>query len=290
MEFQNPRASHPSARLIAVLLLGLVSACGSDSDEEDTDGAQAGDVFAVTQSNRLVSFNPNTPRVFSSLVQLIGLQPGEVLRGIDFRPANRQLYGLGSNGRLYTIEVDGRATLVGVLAADPTDPTAPFTSLSGNNFGVDFNPVVDRLRVVSDTGQNLRINVVPVAGEVRVTTDQDLSQSGIAGSAYSNNFSTAATTTLFGIDVSNDQWVMQNPPNDGTITAVGFLNAGEIIDASVDIDAQDTEALAVLNVGGTAAVYRIDLATGAASILGTLGTGEPVIGLAIPVTITPAEP
>ena len=31
-------------------------------------------------------------------------------------------------------------------------------ALSGTAFGFDFNPTVDRIRVVSDTGQNLRLN------------------------------------------------------------------------------------------------------------------------------------
>lgn len=287
MKFSTLRSF--SSQLTAMLLLGLMlSACGSGSDEEDADGVQSGDVFATTESNRLISFSPETPRVFSSLAQIIGLQPGETLHGIDFRPATGQLYGLGSQGRLYTLEADGRATLVGTLAADPLDLTAPFTGLTGSIFGMDFNPVVDRLRVVSDTGQNLRINVIPVAGFVQVTTDTALSQNGVAASAYSNNTSGATTTNLFGVDTAGDQWVMQEPPNDGTITAIALLNAGQVIDASVDIETDNTAALAVLNIGGIAAIYRIDLASGATTVLGTVGTGEPISGFAIPVAPPPA--
>ncbi|MEK2481574.1 DUF4394 domain-containing protein, partial [Lactobacillus acidophilus] len=70
------------------------------------------------------------------------------------------LYAVGSSGRIYTINTSsGAATVKATLTADATDTTLPFTALSGTEFGVDLNPVADRLRVVSNTGQNLRINV-----------------------------------------------------------------------------------------------------------------------------------
>ena len=80
---------------------------------------------------------------------------GESLVGVDFRPSNGLLYGVGrigddpmAFGQLYAIDVDsGLATAVG----------ARLIPLNGNAFGVDFNPVPDLLRIVSDLGQNIRI-------------------------------------------------------------------------------------------------------------------------------------
>ncbi len=101
--------------------------------------------------------------MMATAMNVTGLQSGETLLGIDIRPGGTttgQIYGLSSMGRLYTIDkFTGAATLKSTLSADPADTSNPFTGLSGTNFGIDFNPVVDRLRVVSDTGQNLRINV-----------------------------------------------------------------------------------------------------------------------------------
>ena len=72
------------------------------------------------------------------------------LVGIDYRPATGDLYGLGDKGGVYVVNNDnGRAMLKSRVNVP----------LQGTSFGVDFNPVVDRLRIVSDTGQNLADNV-----------------------------------------------------------------------------------------------------------------------------------
>src|SRR4029079_18534350 len=96
-------------------------------------------------------FDSATPGTISTPVAITGLQTSETLVGIDVRPSDGLLYGVGSTSRLYTIHtVSGVATQVG------TGTFAP--ALSGTNFGVDFNPVTDRLRVVSDADQNFRLN------------------------------------------------------------------------------------------------------------------------------------
>ena len=60
------------------------------------------------------------------------------------------LYGLGNAGGVYVVNAhNAKASLVSRLDV----------ALEGTSFGVDFNPTVDRLRVISDTGQNLRANV-----------------------------------------------------------------------------------------------------------------------------------
>src|SRR6187200_1617188 len=98
-------------------------------------------IYGVTTTNLLVSFNSGAPGTILSSVAITGLQAGETILGIDFRPATKQLYGLGSTSRLYTINLStGAATAVG----------PPFTpALSGTAFGVDFNPTVDRIRITS---------------------------------------------------------------------------------------------------------------------------------------------
>jgi hypothetical protein len=274
-------------RLCQVLLVAVtLSACGSGSNNDD-EGVQAGDVFAVTQSNRLVSFSPATPQVFSSRVDLIGLQnPGEeAIVGIDFRPADGQLYLLSldvgnttpGRGRLYRIALDsGRLSFVSALVAAAGDS---YTGLTGSQFGMDFNPVVDRLRVVSNTGQNLRINVDMGTA---TTTDDPLSSTGVTASAYTNSFDSATNTTLYGIDVASDRLVIQSPPNDGTIVGVGAFNTGaDISDAQLDIEGQSGLALAGLTINGTAALFQVDLETGGATPLGTIGTGEPLRAMSI---------
>jgi hypothetical protein len=68
--------------------------------------------YAVDNSNNLQIFNPNSPMPVSKAIT--GLQSGESILGIDFRPLNGQLYALGSSSRLYTINLGtGAATAVG---------------------------------------------------------------------------------------------------------------------------------------------------------------------------------
>jgi hypothetical protein len=210
-------------------------------------------------------------------VTVTNLQTGEILLGIDQRPADGQLYAVGSTGRLYTLNTtSGAATLVAALAADPTDVSNPFTALNGTVFGVDFNPVPDRLRVVSNAEQNLRIN--PANG--LTTTDGVLAYAAldpnvganpnIVGSAYANNLAGATTTVLFGIDSNLDILVIQNPPNDGTLNTVGALTVDTSDAVGFDISGVTSNVYASLTVGGAAGLYTINSTTGAATLVGAI--------------------
>src|SRR5918999_1674002 len=82
--------------------------------------ASAATLYGVNTANELIRFKSTAPGLLELQVAITGLQPGESVLGIDFRPANRQLYALGSTGRLYTLDtVTGAAALVAPLAADP---------------------------------------------------------------------------------------------------------------------------------------------------------------------------
>lgn len=55
--------------------------------------ANAVTIIGLT-NNVLVSFDSSTPGTITSPVSIQGLKNGEVVRAIDFRPADKQLYGL----------------------------------------------------------------------------------------------------------------------------------------------------------------------------------------------------
>lgn len=232
-------------------------------------------VFAIDSANNLLSFDSASPGTITGSHAITGLGTGETLLGIDFRPATGALYGLGSTERLYTINPEtGVATPGALLAADPADATDPFTGLAGANFGVDFNPSADRLRVVNGSDQNLRINV----DTGLVTTDTDLNPGTprVVGSAYTNNFAGAGSTSLYGIDSDTDTLVLQNPPNGGTLTDVGLLGVDTTEVVGFDIlttgTAGGNTAFAALKqaVPGSA-LYTINLTTGAATLVGDIG-------------------
>src|SRR5262249_46364643 len=153
----------------------------------------------LTTTGKLVTFDSATPGTIDSSVAITGLQANENLLGIDRRPANGLLYGLGSTSRLYTIDTTtGMATQVGSAGA--------FT-LSGTAFGFDFTPVSARIRVVSADTSTFRLT--PIGGAL-AGTDTPLTYAAgdsgagimprVVGAAYTNNFDSATVTTLFGID------------------------------------------------------------------------------------------
>src|SRR5689334_21302822 len=129
--------------------------------------ADAALIFGVTFDNQLFSFNSTAPGNILSGTPITGLQSNEVVQAIDVRPSTdptkKLLYALGSSSRIYTINVStGAATLV-------TGPISPL--LNGTAFGMDFNPVADRMRIHSDIQQNLRVQV---DAPFTVTTDPNL--------------------------------------------------------------------------------------------------------------------
>jgi hypothetical protein len=235
-------------------------------------GVTSGDTFGVTSAGRLVTFDRADPAL-DTAIAITGLQAGETIAGIDVRAGGAtpgQLYALGSTGRIYTIHTTtGVATAGPALAADPADVSDPFTALSGTEFGVDFNTVADRLRVVSDTGQNLRIDV----DTGFVTTDAALTSGGAAhaginGAAYTNAFADACRTALYYIDSTTDQLLTTTDANGGAVTVVGALGVDATAAGDLEIataaDGTNT-GYAVLVVGGAPTSYQIDLSTGVAA-------------------------
>lgn len=218
--------------------------------------AQAEPIICLTSSNQLLTFDSATPGTITKTVTITGLAAGENLVGIDFRPGTGRLYGLSSASRLYLINSEtGAATAVGSSGA--------FT-LNGTRFGVDFNPTVDRLRVTSDADQNLRLN--PIDGTL-TGTDMPLQYAAadthvganpnVVGSAYTNNFSTAGATILYGIDSGFDILVIQNPPNGGTLNTVGALGVDTTDNVGFDISGTTGIAYASLTVSTTTGLYTI---------------------------------
>lgn len=219
--------------------------------------------FAVSSTNQLVRFNVSAPGTITTVGPITGLQGGETVLGIDFRPATGELFALGSSSRLYTINKStGAATAVAVLS----------TSLVGTAFGVDFNPTVDRFRVISNAGQNLRIN--PTNGVAIVDGAINGATTNVTAGAYTNNFNGATTTTLFDISAATDTLYTQNPPNNGTLVPVGALGVDVADVNGFDISTADGTAFAALTTAaGVNNLYTINLGSGAATLVGAIGTG-----------------
>jgi hypothetical protein len=251
--------------------------------------AEAESLTGLTTTGNLVTFDSATPGTIATSVAITGLQSGESLLGIDRRPANGLLYGLGSTSRIYTIN-----TTSGVATAVGATPFSP--ALTGTAFGFDFNPVVDRIRVVSTDTSNFRLNPndgTLAGGDTQLSYAAGDSGAGltprVVGSAYTNNVNGTSVTTLFGIDSSRDVLVMQGgpsgvpSPNGGLLTTIGAglgFNTSDLV--GFDISGTTGVAYASLTpvTGGASQLFTISLTTGNASLAGSIGSGVTLTGLA----------
>jgi hypothetical protein len=287
----------PFTKLLLVSAIAAsLAACGftedidKDGDDKPPQASETGDVFVLTTNNKLLSFDRATPATIRTTATVTGLQAGENLLGIDYRPADGRLYGVGSTGRIYTLNgATGAATLKSTLAADSGDTSAPFTALVGTEFGVDFNPAADRLRIVGNTGQSLRVNVDTGATTTDGSINGGAANTAITAAAYTNSFAGTAGTTLFVVDAANGTLYTQNPPNNGTLASPVPLGVAATSVAGFDIDARTNTGYAVMTVGGVRNLYTLNLGAAAnpATLVGAVGASEDLRGVAVR---TPAAP
>ena len=260
--------------ILAFTIVGLVFGAVAQAHAEG--------LVAVTTQNQLVTFDSATPGTIATNVTITNLAANEVIVGIDRRAANGQLYGISNQNRVYLINLStGQATLSSTLNMN----------IAGSGFGVDFNPVPDRMRVISNTGQSLRINVD--TGVTLMDTsiafgsgDPNQGQNpNVTGVAYTNSVAGATQTTLFGIDADRGILVrIGGPngvpsPNDGLLTTIGSLGVtSELV--GFEISGLTGIAYAALNSGGGfSQLFTIDLLTGQASLVGFIGNGLLIRGL-----------
>jgi hypothetical protein len=274
----------------------LLAACASTPPEPMGPPAKEM-IFAVTAGNELVQFNAGQPQLLLSRKALTGLTAGDTLLGIDFRVAKGQLYGLGASGQLYRIDTRaGTASAVGSPQPIPRE--------GASEWGFDFNPTVDRIRVVNDAGANFRLhpdtgalvdsnpNEPGVQLDGRLAYDAADANAGktpaIVAAAYTYNKDNDKITTNYALDGRQGVLVHQGSkegvqpavsPNTGRLFTVGSLGIGAFEHATLDISDLSNAAYAAVTAGGKSAWYRIDLATGRATRVGTVVT--PVVGAAI---------
>lgn len=271
--------THP-ARLAALAAVSSTVAIAS---------ASAQTVYALTVQGALISFDASSPGAINFIGAISGAGGTAAnYAGIDFRPRTSELYLVerGIADSIYTLNTSNAAA---------TFKSNFSTALSGSAFGVDFNPVPDRLRTTSDIGQNLRTNV----DTGLVTTDTSLAFAPgdpnfgnapfIVGSAYTNSLfgslNGTGTTTLYNLDARHDILVIQNPPNNGALITVGAVGFDFHDETGFDIyfNGSTNTAFASLTAFGGASTdfYTIDLATGAGTLIGTIGGGVAIRDIAV---------
>lgn len=222
----------------------------------------------------LVKFDSSAPSQATIVNVVGGLMEGEMIVGLDQRPFDTKLYAVTSGDRLVRIDRHSAET-------EAVTPGAFATGLDGEAFGFDFNPTIDRIRNVSDAGQNLVLN--PFTGGVQLVATPVFYVAGdvndgkvpnVVHHAYNNNFFGATVSQLYAIDSGNDMLVKQ-ANNAGTLTTVGDLGVDFAEMGGFDI-ARSGMAYACSTTGCDDAAlsrfYTIDLTTGAATFVGFIST------------------
>jgi Domain of unknown function (DUF4394) len=263
------------------------------SDDGSRRDRRSLQVVGLTTDGRLVSFDADRPAQTRTIGKVKDLVGDMSLVGVDHRVQDGKLYGVGDAGGIYTLSTrDARATKVGQLTV----------ALNGTSFGVDFNPAANRLRVVSNTGQNLRHNLddatataPPLAGMTVMDGNLTVPPAttpamGIAAAAYTNNdLDPNTATTLFDLDTAADQIVVQSPANGGQLAATGKLLVDADPVAGFDIysrqavgTTQGNRGFATISVLGRYGFHQVDLLTGRATRVGSFRASTQVADIAIP--------
>ncbi len=244
-------------------------------------------VYAFTKNNQLLSFSAASPTAITKTIAITGLLPGQNLVGLDSRPRTGELYALGYNPTLGTARLYKLNPTSGLLTAIGTLDMALSLGTSSDNVGFDFNPTVDRVRVLSSNKKNYRLH--PDLGTV-VATDTDLSYGvgdpnasitpQIGQIAYTNSYVSATKTTLYYLDEVNSVFgtaFAATNPNNGQIKTIGntglILNANDkTIDMDVAFDGQKNTIFLAANTSSNAdQLYTINPMTGAATLVGDIG-------------------
>ncbi|MGY3089475.1 hypothetical protein ACVWYF_002523 [Hymenobacter sp. UYAg731] len=251
---------------------------------------------APVGSQGLILIDPNNGSTQNLVpVAITGIAAGQTLIGMDYRPVDNLLYALGydastagPNTQLYILN-PGLNQVFPVGALQRLELGGPTEKI-----GFDFNPTVDRIRVVSTNRANYRLN--PTTGTI-ASTDGLLAYAGgtpatagVNAVAYTNPFLGSISTTLYDFDIRNNGLLsIQNPPNNGTLTNPvtvmlqgpgGTYGIGNAADFGLDIYFNPSTGLNVgyltevteprADRGGARAsnTYRLNLNTGLATLIG----------------------
>jgi hypothetical protein len=285
------------------LLVSFVVLTGCAKDESvspgtslDERGAASGTpanslLIGLSANNEIVKFSSGPPASELAVTPIVGLDSGEVMLAIDYRPRTGKLYGVSSASKLYYIDI--YSGLAGNVSKEPFKP-----ALMGSTVGFEISPSDDRARIVTDEDQNLRLNIE--TGEV-IAVDANITPSlaALNSIAYANGVSSGGTLvsqfTLYGIDVA-EGLLYRVANNAGTLSAVG--PTGLDILSEGGFDSKKTASWAVFEASNRAGgfgpgvggnnddlsipayrLWKVNLTTGAATSVGQV---RPMIGIAIP--------
>lgn len=290
----------PFSRLLMLAMTSAgLAACGGNAPILNVP-VSAANAYLLTSNNRIIGVdldNMEYARSVRAVAQATtantpgALDPSEEILDIDYRNSEGTLYALtrtvttsGVTSRIVSIApTSGALTRVSTLTGVTLSAT--------DTYSIDFNPVADRLRIISSSGTNIKVDVLTGNASTNGTTS-----SVINGIAYTDTFTPGSAagrnTILFGLDLSNDQRYTIDPTS-GTLTANVPLGVDATAVTGFDIDPSgQRDGVAILTVAGQPRIYTINTqaTANAATLKGelfNLGNGETYKGLSL---ITSANP
>jgi Domain of unknown function (DUF4394) len=279
---------------------GPIDACLTDTPASREEPRY--DVLALGDGNKLYSFKSNNTANVKTIT-VAGVKANTTLEGVDVRSSDGKLYGLGSDGTLYNVTID----LTGASTATVANGQVVANLAMGEGgIALDFNPASklagqdmgNALRLV-DGAANYRLNPitatilgVPVVDSALTFKAGDANAGeipNVVAAAYTNAFAGTTATTLFDIETGNDVLVRQGDPdpNLGVLTTVGSLGitigdvAGFDIVSNNAVTVVTNEAFLVTEGN----FYKVDLGTGAATLVGTINGATALRGVSVTVSV-----
>lgn len=246
-----------------------------------------------------------SPATLSQNMAITGVPAGMMIAGIDYRPNTGELYGLAYNSAAGTN--NAQLVVINTTTGMANAIGSPVSlNLGSGGIGFDFNPAVDRIRIVAENGMNYRLH--PVTGAL-VATDGNLAYAvgdihagttpHIVACGYTNSYIGSEATTLYNYDKGLDVLVSQVPPNNGTLNTIGTSGlavnmANPTTGMDIYFNPVTKTNMAFINANvGTASndnLYSVNLSSGQTSNLGNIGVAvrdiAAVINRTVPATFS----
>ncbi|REH37701.1 uncharacterized protein DUF4394 [Paraperlucidibaca baekdonensis] len=293
---------------------GLLGACGGGSNNDGPRiQVSPANAYLLTSNNRIIGVDLDDTefaRTVAAIAQntsttssVNALDVGEEILDIDYRNAEGLLYGLtrvGSEGRIILIDPingtvfrRGRLVIVGDASAMPPTTDQNIVLNPNTNYTIDFNPAVDKLRILGSDGTNLRVtidansSVTAATPTIAATLQDDSLNCGtpaatgcteplvLTGAAYTDERSMTPPTRLFGMDTRNTYALNANA---GTVTTVRALGVSGVTRVNgYDINPSNEQGVAVFTIASTPSVYAVDSTLNATTSAATFLTSLPVL-------------